>query len=479
MTMEKSGMTTGRFPLHPILLVDDEPHALESFDVALKSSGLGNTLRCQDSRRVVPLMREQEIDLVLLDLLMPHQSGEEVLEEVLREFPNVPIIMVTGVSEVDSVVSCMRQGAFDYVLKPIDKDRLIPSVRRAIEVRGLRRENAMLTQRVLSDDLERPEAFSSIISCSRSMHSLFQYCEAIAGGHHSVLISGETGVGKELIARALHDLSSRRGDFVAVNVAGVDDALFSDTLFGHRKNAFTGANEARQGLVERAAGGTLFLDEIGDLCEASQVKLLRLLEQREYFPVGSDMAKPSDARILAATHEDVQARVADGRFRTDLYYRLQTHHVRIPPLRERREDIPLLLEHFVEESSRDLGKEKPTYHNELITLLRSYHFPGNVRELKSMVVDTVGTHRSRMLSSEGFKEAIRAGGFSLGNDVLGSSTDESSWVSKLECLPTLRDAAQLLIADAMRRADGNQRVAALMLGITPQALNQRLRKSRE
>ena len=462
-------MVSGKFPSWPILLVDDEPHALESFEVALKTSGVNNTLRCQDAREVVPLVRDHEVGVILLDLLMPHSPGEKVLEEVLGDFPDVPVIMVTGVREIDSVVRCMRQGAFDYVLKPVDKDRLIPSVRRAIEVNELRRENSRLARHFLTDDLESPEAFSSIITCNKRMHALFQYCEAIAGGHYPVLISGETGVGKELFAQALHNLSGREGEFIAVNVAGVDETFFSDTLFGHTRNAFTGANEARRGLVEQAAGGTLFLDEIGDLPNGSQVKLLRLLEQREYYPIGSDMAKPADVRIVTATHSDVEALMKAGQFRADLYYRLNTHRVHVPPLRERLDDLHLLLDGFLEEVARELGRDKPTYHQELLTLLAGYHFPGNVRELKSMVIDAVSGHGTRMLSSQAFQKAIRPNVSSERSPHEGPPAARHSWVSQLDGLPTLKEATSLLVAEAMRRANNNQKVAALTLGITPQA----------
>ena len=465
---------TGLYPSCPILLVDDEPNALTSFDLALRAAGLTNTVKCGDGREALRRLREQEIEVMLSDLVMPGLNGEQLLAAVTEAFPEVPVIMVTGVNDVDTVVDCMRRGAFDYVLKPVESDRLIPSVRRAIEVRDLRRQNTALRRHFLGDKLERPDAFAGIVTRSRRMRSLFQYCEAVAESPYPVLITGETGTGKELFARALHDLSGRQGEFVAVNVAGLDDGHLSDALFGHTRGAFTGADRARPGLVERAAGGTLFLDEIGDLPSASQVKLLRLLEEREYFPLGSDVKKPSRARALVATHADLDAQEQVGRFRRDLYYRLRTHHVHVPPLRERREDIPLLLDHFLATAASELGKRAPTYHDELLALLRSYAFPGNVRELRSMVFDAVSKHSSRMLSSDVFREQIAPSAQQAPSDVGPSDAVDS--LRDLVTLPTLKESATLLIREAMRRASGNRRVAAMMLGITPQALGQRLKR---
>jgi DNA-binding NtrC family response regulator len=409
---------------------------------------------------------------------MPDLSGEEVLSQIAIDFPEIPVIMVTGVNEVDTAVHCMQRGAFDYVLKPVKKDRLLTSVRQAIEMRQLRRENINLTKRFFSDSLEHPEAFSQIITVNRKMSTVFKYCEAIAWSHHPILITGETGAGKELVAKALHDLSGRKGPFVAVDVAGLDDNVFSDSLFGHTKGAFTGADTARRGLIEKASLGTLFLDEIGDLRLVSQVKLLRLLDKKEYFPLGSDMAKPAHTRFLFATHKDLNSLKDSKAFRDDLFYRLQTHHLHIPPLRERLDDIPVLFEYFLDIACREFKKAKPPYHQGLVPLLQSYPYPGNVRELRAMVFDAVGRHKSKVLSSASFEEAIqrhRGSNASLPHIPMSLS---DSWARNLTSIPTLKEASRSLIKEAMKRANNNQRAAAAMLGITPQALNQRLKKRR-
>jgi DNA-binding NtrC family response regulator len=381
-------------PQRPVLLVDDEEQSLTSFEMALRSANLNYFIRCRDSREVIPLLTDQEVEIILMDLRMPNISGDELLPLITSDFPDVPVIMITGANDVETAVKCMKLGAFDYMVKPVERSRLIGGVKRAIELRELQRENRLLKAHVFSDKLEHPEAFSEMVTCSAKMRAVFQYAEAIAASPRPLLITGETGVGKELVARAVHKLSRRKGAFVPVNVAGLDDNVFADTLFGHKKGAFTGAEQARGGLLEQAAGGTLFLDEIGDLSHPSQVKLLRLLQDGEYFPLGSDLGRRSDARIVVATNQDLNSLQNTSRFRKDLYYRLCDHHVHIPPLRERMEDLPPLLSHFLEKASATLGKSNPTPPEELLTLLSTYHFPGNIRELESMVFDSVGSHRS-------------------------------------------------------------------------------------
>ena len=464
------------FPALPVLLVDDEAQFLLSAGFTLSSAGINHIVECQDSRDVMALVTKQDFGVIVLDILMPYVSGSELLPMIVWDFPDIPIIMITAINEVETAVECMRNGAFDYVVKPVDDERLIVTVKRAVEWRALRNENTLLKQYLLSDKLEHPEAFSTIITRSAAMRSIFQYVEAMAGTALPVLITGETGVGKELIARAIHALSGRTGEFVPVDVAGVEDSLFSDTLFGHKRGAFTGADRDREGLIEQASGGTLFLDEIGDLGVGSQVKLLRLLQEGKYYPIGSDIPKLTDARIVVATHRDIASMQETGQFRKDLYYRLQAHHTHIPPLRERRDDIPLLVEHFLQGASKTLGKEKPTLPRELSTLLGTYPFPGNIRELQGMIFDAVSRHRSGVLSMETFRDKIAH----------RTSAHPTTQVSEADAqivfpdsLPTLKEAEQLLIAEALKRSDGNQAIAAQMLGLTRRALNNRLSRSRK
>ena len=470
-------MMTSAYPHLPILMVDDELQTLNSFEYVLRSANITQILRCQDSRDVMPIFSTQEIEVMMLDLSMPHISGEELLSMVTKDYPEVPVIVITGSNDVETAVACMKTGAFDYMVKPVEKSRLISGVKRAIELRELQRENRLLRAHVLSDKLEHPDAFLEIITNSPIMRSVFQYIEAISLSPQPVLITGETGVGKELVAKAIHHLSARKGAFVPVNVAGLDDNVFADTLFGHKKGAFTGADQVRSGLVEQASGGTLFLDEIGDLSPTSQVKLLRLLQDGEFFPLGSDVGKRSDARVVVATNQEMDALRESGRFRKDLYHRLFVHHVHLPPLRERREDLPILVDHFLEKASETLGKKKPTPPRELLILLSTYTFPGNIRELQSMILDAVSSHKSGKLSMDVFKSYIRQKQSTLELDSKHLLKGENILVSFSEPLPTIKQTEQLLISEAMKRANGNQAIAAQWLGITRQALNKRLKQT--
>ncbi len=476
-------MQLSRFPSLPVLLVDDEEQFLLSASATLLADGVNNVLPCQDSREVMDLLSEQDFSVIALDMNMPHLSGFELLPTIVQDFPDIPVIIITGLNEVDMAVDCMKCGATDYITKPTDDTRLVTAMRHAIEIREMRSENALLKQYLLSDRLEHPEAFSNIITRSDTMRSIFQYVEAIARTFMPVLITGETGVGKELIARAIHDLSDRKGEFVPVNVAGVDDTLFSDTLFGHERGSFTGADRDRRGLIEQASSGTLFLDEIGDLSRESQVKLLRLVQEGKYYPIGSDVSRLSDARIVVATNKDITSMQEKDEFRKDLYYRLRTHHIHIPPLRDRKEDIPLLIEHFLEKSATELGKKKPTPPRELPTLLSTYHFPGNVRELEGMIFDAVSRHESGVLSMESLRAKLgyrQTPQKAMRTEGLGKATlAEDRKILFAEQLPTLKEAEQMLIDEALERSDGNRTIAAQLLGLSRRALSNRLSRAKK
>ncbi|PLX86602.1 MAG: two-component system response regulator [Desulfuromonas sp.] len=463
-------MSRKLFPDLPILLVDDESSWLRSLSLSLGgSAGINHVLQCHDSRDVMGILAGQEVSLILLDLTMPHLSGRELLMMIAEEHPEVPVIILTGMNTVETAVECMKRGAFDFYVKTGEEERLLAGVRRALDVYALRRENSALRRVDQAGELENPEAFSAIITRSPKMEALFLYAEAVAPSGEPVLITGESGTGKELIARALHELGTPAGPWVAVNAAGLDDQVFSDTLFGHTRGAFTGADRARPGMIERAQGGTLFLDEVGDLSPASQVKLLRLLQEGEYLPLGSDLPKRSNARILCATNRDLAARQDAGAFRKDLYFRVRSHQVHLPPLRERTEDIPLLLDAFLDEAARGLGKKTPTPTAELAVLLATHHFPGNVRELRAMVYDAVSLHRTKVLSMESFRQKI---GLTAGEGVLPPAA-----LVFPQRLPTIVETTDLLVGEAMKRSKGNQSIAAGLLGISQQALSKRLKKT--
>ncbi|PLX98997.1 MAG: two-component system response regulator [Desulfuromonas sp.] len=470
-------MEKAHYPSFGVLLVDDELPWLRSLGMTLEGpGGINNLVLCQDSREALPLLQQQDIGLVLLDLTMPHISGEELLERIVTDFPHVRVIILSGMNQLETAVSCMRAGAFDYFVKTVDEERLVDGVRRAIRMIELERENRAIRSHIFRGRLDAPEAFAAIVTCNPAMRTRFQYVEAVASSVQPIMITGESGVGKELIAKAIHTLSGRTGPLVSVNVAGLDDNVFADTLFGHVRGAFTGAEGERKGMIESAAAGTLFLDEIGDLSQASQVKLLRLLQDGKYYPLGSDQTKQMSARIVVATHADLDAKMASGEFRRDLYYRLISHHVQLPPLRERKEDIPLLLDRFLAEAAEQLGKSKPTPPKELAVLLSTYDFPGNVRELEAMVYDAVSLHTGKTLSMKSFLERIGAREQAHAATSCGGAENP---FAPLETLPTLQDAAQLLVDEALERSAGNQSIAARLLGISQPALSKRLKQAQE
>ena len=467
-------MTSSQYPHFGVLLVDDEPAWLRSLRLTLeRSAGITNIITCQDSRKVMELLEQHEIGLVLLDLNMPHLSGDQLIGMIAERHPEIAVIVISGMNQIESAVNCIKQGAFDYFVKTVEEDRLVSGVLRAIRMLELERQNREMSSRMLSGELKCPAAFAGIVTADRAMHAIFSYIEAVALSTEPLLILGESGVGKELIARAAHTLSGCRGQLVSVNVAGLDDVVFADTLFGHTRGAFTGADQPRRGMIEEATDGTLFLDEIGDLSIASQVKLLRLLQEGEYFPLGSDRPKRLKARVVVATHQNLSLKQESGSFRRDLYYRLCTHMVQVPPLRERKGDLAPLLDHFLEEASRTLGKKKPTPPRELLQLLATYSFPGNIRELKALVYNAVSVHRDRVLSMDTFmKSIIRQ---DTKQNLPATTGPEKNLFAGLERLPTFGEAAELLVEEAMSRANGNQTIAARLLGISQPALSKRLK----
>jgi len=473
-------MTRGNRPTQtaPVLLVDDEMQALLSYSTMLKTAGIEEVATLDDSRKVMPFLKDYRVSAVVLDLSMPFINGRELLEVIHTEYPDVPVIIATATNDLDVAIGCMKAGAVDYLVKPIEKNRFISSVQRVLEIGTLRREVSTLKHYLLSDDLQHPQAFAHIVTANKMMHAIFKYIEAIAHSPLPVLITGETGVGKELIARSVHLANPDHGRFVAVNVAGLDDTMFSDTLFGHKKGAFTSAETPREGLILQAEDGTLFLDEIGDLNMPSQVKLLRLIQEKEYYPLGADLPRKTTARVVVTSNVDIKSLIQSSTFRKDLYYRLSAHQIHIPPLRERKEDIPVLLNLFLERAAGSLQKKIPAIPPELVTLLSTYAFPGNVRELEALIYDAVSRHRKGMLSLDSFRSVIDA---ERRTSEPGETAafDGTTVPEYLDGFPTLRQAEHYLIDRAMERARGNQGIAASMLGISRQALNKRLNRRKD
>ncbi len=462
------------YPSFGVLLVDDEPSYLRSLSILLeRRGGINHIYQCEDSREVMQMLASEPIGVVLLDLTMPHLSGQEILVSITEHYPEVAVIVISGLNNVDTAVECLKQGAFDYFVKTSEEERLLEGIKRTIRMQEMKQENTNLGNNLLESELQNPETFSDIITQSSNMQAVFRYIESIAKSTQPILITGESGTGKECLAKACHLSGNKKGKLVTVSAATLDEDTFAHTLFGHKQGAFAGADKSRQGLVEQAANGTLFLDDIGDLSIPNQVKLLRLLQEGEYYPLGSDKPRLLKARIITATHRDLDYMRGEGLFRKDLYYRLCTHHVKIPPLRSRKQDITLLLDYFLEVASKELGKTLPSYPPELPVLLSNYDFPGTVRELRSLVYDAVSRHQSRLLSMEVFRQVITPDK-RKNNDVLSAVTFNPD-IS----LPSLADMVDQLIDEAMRRANNNQSLAARILGISQPALCKRLKKKRD
>ena len=460
---------------HRIILVDDEKSELEAYKFLLESMGVKNIVTISDSRDVMATLESFSSPIVFLDLNMPHISGREILQSIKREFPQIPVIICTANSEIETAVECLKLGAHDYLVKPISLGTFGSALRTACEINSLRSEVLSLKGISFKKEFSTSIHFKNIITRSLSMESIFQYINAISESRQPLFILGETGVGKELIAQAVHSSTGLPGAFIPIDVSGLDDTLFSDTLFGHEKGAYSGADNSRSGLIEKAQGGTLFLDEIGDLNQISQVKLLRLLQEGIYYPLGSDQAKKCQARIIAATNQPLQSLVnKDGGFRQDLYYRLSTHLIKVPPLRDRREDIPLLVDHLATEAATSLGRQKPEIGKQALELLLNSPFPGNIRELKTHIFDLVARCTSDQIYYHDLVERL---GISLTKQATDS--ENSCQLEKiLGHFPTLEEIVLHTIESALSISDQNQTKAAKMLGISKQALSKRLKKNK-
>jgi DNA-binding NtrC family response regulator len=470
---ETSKTQTKRSSL-PIVIIDDDRRILSTCKNVISRSEARDVITCNDSREAMRLLRANGAEMVLLDLSMPHVTGQELLPQIVQEFPDVPVVVMTGSEDaVRNAVACMKDGAYDFLLKPMSNELLTATVRKVLTFRQLRRG----LMHLLDGTLANPEVFEEIVTRNQRMLTILRYVETVADSQCPLLVTGETGTGKELIAKAVHRLSGRpRDKYVVVNVAGLDDHMFSDTLFGHVRGAFTSADQVRPGMVETAGDGTLVLDEIGDLSASSQVKLLRLVQQQEYFALGDDKPRASRARVIAVSHVDLVKKRDAGKFRQDLYYRVCTHHIHLPPLRERLDDIPLLVEAFLEKAAKQFKKNKPAVPSELIDLLNGYSYPGNIRELESMVFDAVSTQNSHhILSLDSFNRYLDSQRVVGEAPLSGTGGQTSAVFGALQTLPTLAQARQLLIDEAMRRSNEKQTIAARLLGISQQALSQQIR----
>ena len=441
-----------------ILIADDEVFIREGLQEALQKPDYVIDL-AGDGHQAREMLGGRAYDLVLLDLRMPGPSGMELLEEIHDRLPDTQAIVLTAHGTISTAVEAMRKGAYDFVTKPVDINHLRLLVERAIDRLELVRQN-----RRLQDQLENQDSLRRIVQRSPAMQAAVKTVKQVAMSDVPILLRGETGSGKELVARTIHERSKRRdGPFVAVNCGGFTEELFSSELFGHVRGAFTGAHADRPGRFALAESGTLFLDEIGEVPLKNQVELLRALESREYHPLGDPKVHSADVRIIAATNRDLKAAVEEGVFREDLYYRLDVVPIQIPPLRERQEDIPVLVEIFLDESCRAYGQNRKQVSPETLEYLIKHPWPGNVRELRNIAQRLVVTSTSRVIKPVDLPDVLAEADPGVGSFTvsLGSS---------------IKEVETELIRQSLERVTPNRRELAALLGISVRSLQYKLKQ---
>jgi len=448
-----------------VLIVEDDLTQREMLSGFLRDLGV-ETAEAGNGKEALKILASRQFDVVITDLRMPEMDGKELLRLVATVNPEIKVVLVTAFGTVQSAVESLKAGASDYLLKPLDLDEVEHVIRRCLEQFQLKRENRKLRRR-----LGQIESIPGIVTTGGTMAKVLSKIARVAPSDVSVLLTGESGTGKELAARAIHVASRRAGGpFVAVNAAVLSPSLLESELFGHERGAFTGADRDHAGRFESADGGTLFLDEIGDLPPEAQVKLLRVLQERAVERVGSNRPIAVDVRLVAATHRDLPARLQAGSFREDLYYRLVVVTIDLPPLRQRRPDIPALVDHFLEKHGATSGEPRKSFSREAMDLLVRYDFPGNVRELENIVQRCLVLARGEIITSDDLPAA--ALGASEQSARSGTDPDAS--------LPArMASLERIAIDEALEAAGGNQTRAAERLGISERALRYKLAKYRE
>lgn len=452
---------------HRILLVDDERSTLDAMSRFLKRRF--DVTAADDGAVAVEYIKNNDYDLVLTDLRMPGCDGMSVLDAALNKSPAMLCIILSAYGTVESAVNAVKRGAFDFVMKPVNLEQLTLIIDRALATRQLQSENHQLRQQLSRENRAVP-----MIGQSAVMQPITDLIRQVAPSRTTVLLTGESGTGKEVMARALHDFSGRSGKFVPVHCAALPEALLESELFGHEKGAFTGAVETRAGRFELASGGTLFLDEIGEISPSTQVKLLRVLENRTFERLGGAETLQCDCRIVAATNRDLEKMVAENTFREDLYYRLNVINIHLPGLRERRDDIPLLVKHFMDmickDNSRPLLKITPA----AMSALEQYSYPGNIRELRNIVERMVVLARNDTLELEDVPPYVRDASSEFKSN--NNATENTPAISLKNPVKELDMAGneRKLIEQALAAANGNRTRAAEILGISRRTLHRRL-----
>jgi len=447
-----------------ILVIDDEQNYLYLLEALLSDEGYHIT-PIQDPQLALDYMEESEIDVVITDMKMPRVSGQNVLEHVKKNYPHVPVLIMTAYGSIDGAVEAMKCGAFDYISKPFSNNDLLLSVSKAA-----RMSEAERTNRLLQESLEDRFGLHKVVGRSKSMREVLDLVERVAASSSNVLITGESGTGKEIIAQALHYASPRKnGPFVSVNCMALNPGVLESELFGHEKGSFTGAVAQKRGRFEAAHKGTLFLDEVGELSPDLQVKLLRVLQEHSFERVGGTRQISVDIRLIAATNKDLKEAVQQGGFREDLFYRLNVVHIHIPPLRERAEDIPLLATHFLQQFAKENEKAITGFTPEAMQALSAFDWPGNVRQLENVVESSVVLARGEQIGYEDMPAELRdeSAQFKTAADMLPTEIDLSDTLEKIE---------SALIRRALVRSNFVQVRAAQMLGISKSLLQYKLKK---
>ncbi len=453
--------STARKP--PILVVDDDAGLLASIHAVLVGAGFQEPILLSEGTKALNTIAQGEFRLVLLDLMMPDADGMTLLREIKTQHPHLECIVFTAMDDVETAIQAVRYGAYDYLVKGQNNERLVITISRALERFALRQERRLLSGRSSFQDLRHPEAFADFIARDPSMALVFRQAEAVAPTDYSVVITGESGTGKEMLARALHRLSNRaEAPFIAVNMAAFNRGLFEDEFFGHIRGAYTHAVSAKKGFLEEAQGGTLFLDEITELDLALQGKLLRVIEEKELYRLGSTRLRNIDVRFIAATNRDIHQEIGAGRFRADLFYRLNTCNITLPPLRSRPQDIIPLAEHFLRTHASRLGKSIRRLSAELKTCLQAHTYPGNIRELQNIIA-------AAALVEEGDRLGLAAA--AAGLPVPADSVEEGT-----EPLLSLAELERRHIRRVLNACRGDRAKAAGILGINPSTIYRKIKR---
>ncbi len=441
-----------------ILIVDDEKNIREGLGKALELEDY-QVFLAENGKEALKQLNSEEIDLIVTDLKMPEMSGEDLLKKVSSAYPTVPVIILTGHGTIESAVNAMRDGAYDFLTKPLNLDRLSLLVKRALANREL-----VLQHRALQEEIDligERNRYANIIGKSSQMRRVLEVVEQVAATKASVLITGESGVGKELIADAIHKLSPRKDKAsIKVHCAALSESLLESELFGHEKGAFTGAVARKRGRFELAHMGTIFLDEIGEINQSVQIKILRVLQEKRFERVGGEETQEVDVRIISATNRDLKAEIEKGNFREDLYYRLNVVNIHVPPLRERKEDIPLLAAAFLKEFSEENGKPLEGIDHKANLALYNYSWPGNIRELRNSIESAVVMCKNSVIGIEDLPPSVVSG-------------EEGTYI-KIDLGVSMAEAEKVIIESTLNYCNGNKSKTADVLGIGRKTLHRKI-----